>query len=383
MNILFLDQFSQMGGAQHGLLDTIEAARVRGWLAWAALPPGGPLVSQLASLDVTVAPVPCGPYRSGAKSLPDLFRFGGDLMRQVRLIKDLANRIGFDLIYVNGPRLLPAVALAARGRLPVLFHAHSHVEQAMARKLACWSIRRSGAAVAACSHSVMAQFRDCVVQSKQSVIPNGVRELPFRKRDFPRDGTWRIGVIGRISPEKGQAEFVRAAAILNGEFLAARFFLCGAPMFGDARYFDDVQRLARGLPIEFLGWREDIAAVLSDLDLVVVPSKLEGMGRVAVEAYAAGVPVIAFAVGGIPEIVTDRETGFLVPDKTAQALAGCIREVLRANPADLHRIAANARRAWETRYDTVIYQDRITQLVERLASDRPAERETEAPTLHK
>ncbi len=383
MNILFLDQFSQIGGAQQCLLDTIEAARVRGWRTWAALPPEGPLVNRLESLDVTVAPVPCGPYHSGVKSLPDLFRFGGDLMRQVRVIKDLTNRIGFDLIYVNGPRLLPAVALAARGRLPILFHAHSHVEQAVARKLACGSIQRSGAAVVACSHSVMAQFRDYVVPRKQFVIPNGVRELPFRKRDFPPDGKWRIGVIGRISPEKGQAEFVRAATRLNGEFPAAQFRICGAPMFGDTRYFDDVQRLASGLPVEFLGWRDDIAAVLSDLDLVVVPSKLEGMGRVVLEAYAAGVPVIAFAVGGIPEVVTDRETGFLVTDKTAQALAGCIRDVMRANPADLHRIAANARRAWETRYNTGIYQDRITQLIELLASDRPAERETEAPLLHK
>ena len=383
MNILFLDQFSQMGGAQHGLLDTIEAARARGWRAWAALPPGGPLVNRLQSLDVTVAPVPCGPYRSGTKSLPDLFRFGGDLMRQVRLIMDLKNRIRFDLIYVNGPRLLPAVALAVRGHVPVLFHAHSHVEQALARKLACRSIRRSAAAVVACSHSVMAHFRDYVVPRKQFVIPNGVRELPFRMRDFPHDGKWRIGVIGRISPEKGQAEFVRAAAILNGEFPAARFHICGAPMFGDARYFDDVQRLARGLPIEVLGWREDIAAVLSDLDLVVVPSQLEGMGRVVVEAYAAGVPVIAFPVGGIPEIITDRETGFLVTEKTAQALAGCIREVMRADPADLHRIAASARRVWETRYNTGIYQRRITELIERLVSDRPAERETEVPLLHK
>ena len=356
---------------------------MRGWRAWAALPPGGPLVNRLASLDVSVVEIPCGPYRSGAKSLPDLFRFGGDLMRQVRLAKDLMNRIGFDLIYANGPRLLPAAALAARGRVPVLFHAHSHVGQALAHKLVSWSIRRSGAAVAACSHSVMAQFRDYVVPRKQFVIPNGVRELPFRKRDFPRDGKWRIGVIGRISPEKGQAEFVRTAALLNGEFPDAQFFLCGAPIFGDTRYFDHVQRLARGLPIEFLGWREDIAAVLSDLDLVVVPSKLEGMGRVVVEAYAAGVPVIAFAVGGIPEVVTDRETGFLVADKTPQGLAGCIREVMRANPADLHRIAANARRAWETHYNTRIYQDRITELIERLASDRPAERGTEARLLHK
>jgi len=71
VNILFLDQFSQMGGAQRGLLDTVAAARGRGWQSWAALPPGGPLIGRLESLGVTVVPVPCGPYHSGAKRIPD------------------------------------------------------------------------------------------------------------------------------------------------------------------------------------------------------------------------------------------------------------------------------------------------------------------------
>jgi len=383
MNILFLDQFSQMGGAQQGLLDTVAAARGRGWQTWAALPPGGPLIDRLESLGVTVVPIPCGPYQSGAKRVRDFFRFGSDLTRQVGVLSDLTNRVQFDLIYVNGPRLLPAVALIPRGRLPVLFHAHSHVEQALARRLASWSIRRTHAAVVGCSHSVLAQFRDDVAGHKQFIIPNGVRELPFRERDFPRDGGWRIGMIARISREKGQAEFVRAAAQLNAEMPGARFVICGSPLFAGESYFNKVRELARGLPVEFLGWRDDIAAVLSELDLLVVPSKLEGMGRVVVEAYSAGVPVVAFAVGGIPEVVIDGETGFLVQDCTAQALARCIREASRTDPQDLHRIAANARRAWETRYSVATYQQCITELMERLASDRPAESETEAPLLHK
>ena len=383
MNILFLDQFSQMGGAQQGLLATVAAARGRGWQTWAALPPGGPLINRLESLGATVVPVPCGPYQSGTKRVPDFSRFGFDLARQVRLLSDLTNRVQFDLIYVNGPRLLPAAALISRGRPPIVFHAHSHVEQALARQLTSWSIRRTRAAVVGCSHSVLAQFRDDVPGNKQFVIPNGVREVPFRQRDFPHDGRWRIGVIARISREKGQAEFVRAAALLNAEMLDARFVICGSPLFAGESYFNDVRELARGLPIEFLGWRDDIDEVLSELDLLVVPSKIEGMGRVVVEAYSAGVPVIAFAVGGIPEVVVDGETGFLVQDGTAEALARCIRGISRAEPQDLHRIASNARRAWETQYNVATYQQRITELMERLASDGRAESETEARLLHK
>ncbi len=380
MNVLFLDQFSQMGGAQQGLLDTIDAARARGWRIWGALP-AGPLIGQFESRGASVVEIPCGPYRSGTKSPADALRFVSDVRCQVRRLDRLLSRYSFDLIYVNGPRLLPAVALCSASRAPVLFHCHNHVEQTAARELAGWSIRRCKAAVAGCSHSVVDQFRHCA-QNKHFVIPNGIRELPFRDREFPSHPKWRIGIIGRISPEKGQDDFMRAAALLNRDCPELEFVICGAPMFGDARYFDHVRRLARGLPVEFLGWREDITAVLSELDLLAVPSKLEGMGRVIIEAYSAGVPVVAYAVGGIPEVVTDRETGFLVTDQTPGGLAECIRQAMYA-PAELHRITINARRAWEARYRLEIYQDRITELMERLASGHAAESETEAPLLHK
>jgi glycosyltransferase involved in cell wall biosynthesis len=172
---------------------------------------------------------------------------------------------------------------------------------------------------------------------------------------------------------------VRAAALLHTEFPGAQFVICGAPLFADSSYLSHVQALANGLPVEFIGWREDIAPVLSELDLLIVPSRQEGMGRVVIEAFSAGVPVIASAVGGIPEVVTDRETGFLVRDTSAVSLAQCIREAMRADPAGLRRIAANARRVWERRYTVDLYQKRITEWMERVAADRRSERETPAP----
>jgi len=375
VNVLFLDQFSVLGGAQQVLLDTVAAARQRGWRTWAALPSSGPLIDRLRTLDATVVEIPCGPYRSGHKGIQDLLRFRSDVREQVRVIGELQNRAGFDLIYVNGPRLLPAAASMSGG--PVLFHAHSHVEQTLARKLAGRSIRRGGASVVACSNSVLEQFQNYA--EKQFVIPNGTGAMEFRDRTFARDGKWRIGVIGRISPEKGQAEFIRAAALLHTEFPGAQFIVCGAPLFADSSYLDYAKSLAGTLPVEFLGWREDVAAVLSELDLLIVPSRQEGMGRVVIEAFSAGVPVVACAVGGIPEVVIDLETGFLVRDTTAESLAQCIREVMRGDPAKLRQIAASARRTWERCYTVEIYQERITELMERLVSDRRLERETAVP----
>ena len=362
MRILFLDQFSELGGAQRVLLDTVSAACGRGWQAQVALPGDGPLIDQLRSRDVPVARIPCGPYRSGTKSVADVFRFTSDLRIQRRIVGDLAREA--DLIYVNGPRLLPAAALVSRGRIPMLFHAHSHLEQGIARRFACGSIRRSGATVIACSQSVLDTFRDCTRAA--AVIPNGVGEVPFRERNRIS----RIGVIGRISPEKGQAEFVRAAAILHTEFPLAAFVVCGAPLFADGGYDRSVGALARDLPIEFPGWREDAGAVLSELDLLVVPSRQEGMGRVIVEAFSAGVPVVAFAVGGIPEVIQDGETGFLVKEMTPEALARRISEVLKRDPGSIRRIVSNARRAWELHYNVTDYQNRIAQVIQCMAGRR-------------
>jgi glycosyltransferase involved in cell wall biosynthesis len=188
-------------------------------------------------------------------------------------------------------------------------------------------------------------------------------------------------MIGRISPEKGQAEFLRAIALLAPAFPAARFVICGAPILPTGGYLDVVSTLARGLPVEFLGWREDIAAVLAELDLLVVPSKEEGMGRVLPEAFSAGVPVVAFSTGGIPEVVTDTQTGFLVTEMSPEALADRIREIITSDGLALREVASNARRNWEQFYRIGDYQQRIMDLVEELASQ--AGHETGAPPARK
>ncbi len=163
-------------------------------------------------------------------------------------------------------------------------------------------------------------------------------------------------------------EFLNAVALLKSEFPRVRFVLCGAPSLPARKYFERVQALARDLNVELLGWREDIAAIFSEIDLLVVPSKEEAMGRVLVEAFAAGVPVIGFAIGGIPEVVGDGETGFLVHPSTPQALAARIRELLNGDAETLRRISRNARRAWEERYTVAAFQQRVTDLMAQVVS---------------
>ena len=134
-------------------------------------------------------------------------------------------------------------------------------------------------------------------------------------------------------------------------------------MFSSPRYFRQVRAEAEGLPIDFMGWREDIGEVLSSLDLVVVPSSaVEATTRVILEAFSAGVPVLAFRSGGIPEIVEDGVTGVLSPP-TAQDLAANLLELFPGGAGLLERISERAQKAFATRFSLDRYRSQVLDVV--------------------
>jgi glycosyltransferase involved in cell wall biosynthesis len=94
--------------------------------------------------------------------------------------------------------------------------------------------------------------------------------------------------------------------------------------------------------VKFLGWRDDIAEIMQIFDLLVLPSLNEGMGRVLVEAMAAGKPVIASNIGGIPDLVKHGRTGILVPPADEDKLAGAIARLVN-NPKEARRMGELAR----------------------------------------
>jgi glycosyltransferase involved in cell wall biosynthesis len=114
-----------------------------------------------------------------------------------------------------------------------------------------------------------------------------------------------------------------------------------------------------------------VGAILADLDLLVAPSTAaEATTRVILEAFSAGVPVVAYAAGGIPEVVRDGDNGFLVPECEPRALARKILEVVRT---DLRGVAKRARCDWERRFTIARYQREMTDLMERVMNQHNSE----------
>jgi glycosyltransferase involved in cell wall biosynthesis len=364
MKILCLEQFSSLGGGQLSLLDLLPGLRARGWDAVVAIPGEGALSDRVRKLGFEVKTLRAASYANGRKTLMDVTRYACKSPELICTIAQMLSSERIDLLYVNAPRLLPMAAIAARIRtVPLVFHCHSRIVQGSGVLAIGESLRFSRARVIACCKYAAEPIRPYVKPGCLSVLYGGVPPRVAHASD--RDMKLRnIGVIGRVEPEKGQIDFVYAARSVLDDFPECRFSIIGAPSFSSTTYLDRVVEASRGLPIEFLGWQDDISHVLAQLDLIVVPSApVDSAPRVIFEAFAAGVPVIAFPSGGIPEIINDGENGFLAADMTVQALAERIRSILKMDSASLQAVVDRARKGWQQEYTLEIYQQRVQKLL--------------------
>jgi glycosyltransferase involved in cell wall biosynthesis len=187
-----------------------------------------------------------------------------------------------------------------------------------------------------------------------TVIRNAIRAGRFDNPDpdyrerllalFPDTPRRVVGAAGRLSPEKGFAVLVEAARRVLSEDPAA-----GIVLFGDGPQREALAGQVRraGLAGRFVlaGFRDDLDRYIPWLDVMVLPSYTEGLPNVVLEACAAGVPVVATAVGGTPEVIEDGENGYLTPPGDANGLAGCVLAVLDTEDVGRDMGASGLRRA--------------------------------------
>ena len=151
---------------------------------------------------------------------------------------------------------------------------------------------------------------------------------------------WLIGSVGRLSPEKGHRILLRAFGPVQAHVGNVKLLLVGD---GPEMNFlqESVSELSLQSSVVFTGLRADAQQIIGALDLLVLPSLTEGLPVVILEAFAYKTPVVATAVGGVPELVRDDETGWLVPPRDPHALAQAILDAL-SNPEEARRRAENA-----------------------------------------
>lgn len=172
------------------------------------------------------------------------------------------------------------------------------------------------------------------------LVLNGIDITPFQQAAAlapPPGPAPRIGLIGRLSHEKGIDLFLEAAALVHPQFPEARFLIAGAgPRRADLE--DLTAQLGLTHCVQFLGRSDTMPELLASLDLVVSASRQEGLPMTLLQAMASGRPIIATTVGEVPTVLDGGKAGMLVPPENIPALANAILTLLR--DPDLRRTYA-------------------------------------------
>ena len=177
-----------------------------------------------------------------------------------------------------------------------------------------------------------------VPPERVTTLYNGIDLAALRAdaaRAARRDGAPRVGSVGRITPLKGHAVVIEAAARLQERGVDARFVIAGAPSHEAPGHLEELreraERLGVGERVELISPFADLAEVLSGLDVMVSASVLpDSLPTTVIASMALGVPVVASELGGGPELVRDDETGIVVPPNDAGRIADAVAALIAA-----------------------------------------------------
>ncbi|HYV19123.1 MAG TPA: glycosyltransferase family 4 protein [Verrucomicrobiae bacterium] len=329
MKVLETNFHRGWGGQPSRILMVAEGMARRGHDVTLAVPPGSMLGERARAAGLrTFEQAHFRPPRHVVRALAD----------RRALARHLAE-VRYDLVVAHGSQDL-WTAVLARPRVPLVYTRHNtkHVDDHAFNR---WLLRRVDHLIVV-SRSILPRYepffaRGDLRRDRVSVIHSayrpdrfhpGIDPSPFRASIGAAPDVPLIGVVGRLVPDKGQDDFLRAAALLRERRPELRFVLAGRGTAETA-----LRQLAAGLGVEnqvgFLGFRDDVPEITASLAVSVLPSvDCDASSAAIKEALACGVPVVATDIGGASEILRDGETGFVVPPRDPARLAEAIERLL-------------------------------------------------------
>lgn len=318
----------------------------------AVLPERGELAGLLEERDVEVITCPLAVLRRGLVTPRGLGSLAGALRRDRRDLGALATERGAAIVHANTSVMLSSGAVARSAGARHVVHVREIYAGAGGAAGRLWPVFRrrleQADALACVSAAVATQFRRRAVVLHDGLVrvPEAAeREAARRELGVPGE-RFAVALLGRISDWKGQDVLARALAEPPLAEIGAIGLVAGDAFPGNERFEHELsalaERLGLGDRLRLLGFRDDVETVLGAADAVTVPStRPDPLPNSALESAAAGLPVVAAAHGGLPEIVRDGVTGRLVPPGDHVALARALRE-LADDPAAARALGAEA-----------------------------------------
>jgi len=311
---------------------------------------------------------------------------GRDISFSPRLTRELAALVKAekpDIVHTHGS--LSGRIAARMRKIPVVYTKHGQVRTPDRRGIASSqagpftrlvnrvATRVLADRVIAVSDRVRKELEDSGIQpSMITVIPNGIDLSPYRQKakrtskakaadaDAQGKRSFLIGTVARLSPEKGIDTLLDAAKIVVTSYPSARFVIAGTGPL-ERELAQKVRDLRLENCVRMVGFVDNVPGLFSGLDLYVLPSDTEGIPLALLEAMAAGLPVVATRVGGVPEVVVDGVTGFLVPPRQPKALAQAIVRLL-VDPDLAKSMGASGRERAESMFDARVTAERTVQV---------------------
>ena len=357
LSVVYVGHSAQLSGAELALANLLLALPEVDPLV--VLAQDGPLVERLRGQGVETVVLPMGSSTREIRKdtlssvRAQLAPVLGTMRYSVRLARLLRVRRP-DLVHTNSLKAHLYGGVAARlAGVPQVWHSGDRISEDYLPVRAVQVVRLAARVLPA---AVVANSRSTRLTLPSSGRPTSVIGYPVVRNAIPRlaepggdlDRPFSVGMVGRLSPWKGQDVFLRAfAQAFPGGQERAR--VVGSAMFGEDAYAASLAALAGELGlagrVDLRGFQADVSAELAEMDVLVHASVIpEPFGQVVVEGMAAGVTVVAADAGGPAEVVEHGRTGFLTPPGDVGALAEQLRE-LRDDPALRLRVAAAGERA--------------------------------------
>jgi glycosyltransferase involved in cell wall biosynthesis len=389
--ILFLEQQSWLSGAQR-VLESILEATAEQYEPIVAFPDEGPFQRKLADRGIQTLTYPLGFYQTGRKSHAEMLEFAGrTLLSAFKLVKAI-RRQDVGLVYINGPRCMPAGVLAARlmGR-PALFHLHLTLVRRPEILLVA-GLGRLVSTIVSCSRAAaegIIRF-NLGLATKTHIIYNPVancadetEHLAQSHRPAGDSSVVTVGVVGRLTKSKGQMVLLNALGRLSAKSKArVRVIFVGAPspdnsadLTYDQRLKECVTQFGLQTKVEWVGYQMDVGPFYRAMDVLVQPSLSnsgESMPLAVLEALQHGVPVVASRTGGIPEVIHHGSNGLLVPPGDEVALASTLERFIQ--DASLRaRLSTAAQLSFDERFSPGNFKSRICGLLWKLCATQQLE----------
>lgn len=343
--MVYLDHCGRVSGGEIALLRLIPG--LQKYRAHVILAEEGPMTSRFedAGISVEVLPLDTQTLNVSRERLgrgPSVRQVGASLSYAIRLQRRL-RELNPTVVHANSLKSgYYGVAAARLANVPMVWHVRDRLATDYMPDLAC---RMTRSVIRFGANGVIANSRVTLgtLGPSRSGQPREVVYDPYRRERPPerrvRDGsTATIGLVGRISPWKGQDVFLRAMSEVRRTVPGLRPRIIGDVMFDETEYAVSLKELSSELSlqdiVEWRGFRSDVEAELAEMDVLVHCSTIpEPFGMVVVEGMAAGLPVIATSIGGPTEVIQDGVDGMLVVPNDPGALASAITHLLTGDMA--------------------------------------------------